>query len=457
MKKESVLVLGILISLGLVFAAHTITISQGSSVDEDVTNMFNISVNNSDVGVIANISEVNITLWGNLDFLADSNATDATTSTFTNTSTVLSWNNDGLVMNSTTNYFWFNATASTAGTYNITITTLNASGSFETNISITVNDTNAPSAVSFAAPGIIISSNLSQTSIPINISVSDEGTVDTINISLFNSTRDFINSSASALGNISYYYNFTGLSEGTYYINATVNDSAGNSNSSTTIAVILDTTAPTVTLSCTPDPVSASSTLTCTCTATDSGSGVASRSWTTNPSTSTPGDFTTQCSALDTAGNNGSASDSYTVASSSAATTGGATYTKTYAVDNEDFSKIKTTTKQLKKNERIRIKFETKKHNIGITALSTTSADIEVFSTLQKVSLIIGGEKMFDLDDDSVYDLKVILNSIESSKANLTLDYIQEEIPAEVIADDGDADDGGCGFRCGVCRDRDPR
>jgi len=88
------------------------------------------------------------------------------------------------------------------------------------------------------------------------------------------------------------------------------------------------------------------------------------------------------------------------------------------------------------------------KHNIGVTGLTTTSADIEVFSTIQKATFNIGDEKMFDVNDDDVYDLKITLNSISSNKADLTVEYIQEAITPEtadqgVTQVDGTVDESG--------------
>lgn len=113
----------------LALASHTVTVFDGTtnfSVAEDVTTLYNISINNSDAGGDANITRVNMTLWGsNFVFLANSNVTDIEGSQFTNTSVpnaVLNWENltDYLINGSgELKYFSFNATASTPGTYNI--------------------------------------------------------------------------------------------------------------------------------------------------------------------------------------------------------------------------------------------------------------------------------------------------------------------------------------------------
>jgi hypothetical protein len=141
----SLLVFSFLISF--VSASHNVTLQGGRTSFNAAPNIgyvYNITINNSDEGgPAANITQVNITLWGNLNFVAGAyNSSRAPNFTFTNTSTVLSWNNLTILVNSTNNAsFWFNATAPTSGTYNITITTLNKSGAFNTNVTLVVNYT----------------------------------------------------------------------------------------------------------------------------------------------------------------------------------------------------------------------------------------------------------------------------------------------------------------------------
>ena len=59
-----IFVLAIIISLYFVIAAHVITTSGGGtsySVNEDIGFIYNISVNNTDEGQAANITQVNVT------------------------------------------------------------------------------------------------------------------------------------------------------------------------------------------------------------------------------------------------------------------------------------------------------------------------------------------------------------------------------------------------------------
>ena len=114
MKKRSKTLLIFTISLvfliSFVLAAHAVTLVTDSTVDEDTSSIFNISIENTDTGASANISQVDITIPASFTFTSSSNGTSAGTNTFSNTATVLTWSNDGLIMNQTTHYFWFNAT-----------------------------------------------------------------------------------------------------------------------------------------------------------------------------------------------------------------------------------------------------------------------------------------------------------------------------------------------------------
>jgi len=68
--------------------------------------------------------------------------------------------------------------------------------------------------------------------------------IDQIIIFLYNSTYDLINITNSFLSPTS--YNFTGLDDGVYYLNATVNDTVGNLNQTSTKTIIIDTIKPSI-------------------------------------------------------------------------------------------------------------------------------------------------------------------------------------------------------------------
>ena len=249
------LVLFSILFTSFVFASHIIRTSSGSTsynVAEDAGFIYNISINNSDLGQDANITQVNITFSSSVFLYVPGvgNGTTLINYSFENTSTTLSYSNftyylingsDGSVLN----YIWFNATASTPGNYNISVMTLNSTGAFYSNISVSVNDTTAPSSISFANPVETDGTNISRNNIQVNVSGTDNGVIDKIIIRLYNSSQDLINTSISSAGVASYYINFTGLSDGVYRFNSTINDTYGNSNSSSgTRSVRIDTSGP---------------------------------------------------------------------------------------------------------------------------------------------------------------------------------------------------------------------
>ncbi|MBI5332648.1 MAG: DUF853 family protein [Candidatus Aenigmarchaeota archaeon] len=87
--------------------------------------------------------------------------------------------------------------------------------------------------------------NHSQNWIEVNTTAIDTN-LGTITIRLYNTTG-LVSSSTNT--SLPAFKNFTSLADGTYYINATANDSAGNSNNTATRAITLDTTKPALILS----------------------------------------------------------------------------------------------------------------------------------------------------------------------------------------------------------------
>ncbi len=228
-----------------VLASPSVTLDDGTSsanVNEDEGMIYNISVNTTS-GDWDNVTLVNITLPGTFTFYLDSNGTDAV-GEFTNTSSTLTWENssDSLVLNDSKNYFWFNASFALPGWYNITAQIINSSGwSLDINIAVEVNDTTPASDVSFVT-STTTPANYSQNWIYANVSVTDNGMPDTLNITLYDSLSAVVDSNSSST--MRNEHNFTGLSDGLYYLNASFNDSYGNINYSTTYTILLDTTGP---------------------------------------------------------------------------------------------------------------------------------------------------------------------------------------------------------------------
>ncbi len=424
----------------LTFAIHNITTSGGGSsfsVNEDVSRFYNISVNNTDPIAAANISQVNITIPSSFTFTPSTNGTTAPTATYTNTSTVLSWlNNTGLIMQNTTHFFFFNATAATPGTYNITITTRNFTGSYSSNLSVTVNDTTSPDTISFVDPTLVAFANVSG-GISVNVTATDNAVISAIVIRLFNSSG-LVNTTSSSTSPL--YINFTGLVDGVYYVNATVNDTFNFANSTSTRTFTVDNVAPSISMSCTPDSVNTDDEVTCSCSATDNLSGVSSGpSFTTHPSTQNTGSFTASCSATDYVGNTGSGSDTYIVESSGSnrgssgsgsgsSGSSGSSWSATYSFNDENLDQKGSVSKNLGTHERISIKINDETHHVGVLTLTSTSAEVEVSSTPQTATLNVGESQRFDINDDSFYDMNVTLVSIDNGKANLTVQYMHDEV-----------------------------
>lgn len=128
-----------------------------------------------------------------------------------------------------------------------------------------------------------------------------------------------------ALTQWNFSYNVSTLTDGSHTVTAYVNDSLGNTNNSQTLTFIVDNSAPTITVTCSPSSPTVGATVTCTCSAADSGSGIKvsgrfAGSGLTTESTAADGLGTKQssyCTAWDHAGNRGSATGGYTVVSAS--------------------------------------------------------------------------------------------------------------------------------------------
>jgi len=86
-------------------------------------------------------------------------------------------------------------------------------------------------------------------------------------------------------------------------------------------------------------------------------------------------------------------------------------------------------TKFLYRNWKISFKLENVSHIFKVENVNATNSKISISSETQEATLSVGEEKKFDLSGDDSYDLQVKLNSIDSSKANFTLQTIHEEKP----------------------------
>jgi len=223
----------------LVFADHIVLTVNGFNTtnfnfDEDVSNLYNFSINITDVDQLTNITQVNLTIPGSFTFDGTNGTDSVNPVSFIVTSTVLSWENStAYVVNGSSgrevNNFWVNLSVATPGEHILLITTLNDSGGQVTasNLYVTINDTTDPSEIELAPPTTF--------------------ELGTLTLELANSTG-VVNTSFIAFGasttSGSYYLNYTGLEDEDYWFNATVNDTYGNFNDSLTYEVTVDTTDP---------------------------------------------------------------------------------------------------------------------------------------------------------------------------------------------------------------------
>jgi hypothetical protein len=310
-------------------------------------------------------------------------------------------------------------------------------------------------AVSIITPGT--AKNL--TTFMLNVSINGTGTElskvvinitnssGQVNSTLYNSTTNTANCNATTAGGEFYYctYNIT-LVQGNYTINATAWDYGGSSGNvkSLSQALSVDTTAPVISLSFAHPSNTA---FNITITATESGSGISGSCTSSRGTVSGSGttqyvyasgldcetsySFTIGCT--DAAGNLGNRTESHTTSTcdsdsgdGGAATTSFWTnsYSPTTAQIQEGFSK------GLKKGERVRVKIGTESHYVGIIKLTSTSATINVSSTPQQAVFSVGETKSFEVTEDDYYDIKVKLNSVNSTMANVTVWSVYEKMPA---------------------------
>jgi len=408
----------------LALANHVIKTSTGTtsySVNEDVSYIYNISVNISDANQPANVTQVNITIPSSFTFILNTNGTNVVAYVLTNSTNTLSWTNTSFYLLNGTDVklFWFNASAATPGNYNITVRTVNSSGTFASNISVTVNDTTAPDTFTFTSPVETDGANISKRGIEVNVSATDNGVIDRIVIRLFNSSQSLINTSTSTAAAASYFVNFTGLSDGFYYFNATVNDTFNKFNNSATRLVNLDTTAPNITLASPSDAASSTtSDYNFTFSVNESNyipsciliinDNIFNNITTLNITGGTNGMYNSSFSVAtynwsvnctDSAGNTGNStkrtftvttSTTSTSSSSSSSSSGDVSFwKKTIAYDTQDFSQKAATTNEYQKGSRLKIKLENQIHYVGVVSLTNTSVTINVSSTPQQAVFLM--------------------------------------------------------------------
>ncbi len=264
---------------------------------------------------------------------------------------------------------------------------------------------------------------VSQNYIYVNISVT-EGNEDTITFLLHNLTEQV---NLSSYTDLTREINWTGLPNGVYTYNVTINDTLGNVNTTSTRTITLDTSAPVISFSCDKISVYVGEVITCSCSATSVTDPDPVVTYTQNPSTSNTGLFTTSCSALDNAGASSSSSISYNVGSMQ-----GGGYPN-YKISSEDLAKGYT--KTMRKNWKVNFKINKETHTLLVKDIEENGVILVLSSDSQKASLLINEEKKFELTGDNYYDISIRLDSIKELASFSTVDLTIKSIN-EVILND---------------------
>ena len=326
---------------------------------------------------------------------------------------------------------------------------------------VNITDTTVPYNISFISPTESNNAILNRSYIRYNVSAKDNGVISKVYVYLYNSGSVLINSSFST--NSTFWGNFSGLNDGEYYLNASVNDTYGNVNASETRHIALYTTVPDITLY---DPDDTETVRYSVCNFTfkvESDVDIEECDLIINSNVSSTmyefeelnqfskslsnGKYNWSINCTDEVGNIGSSvKRSFTVnTSSSSVTTGtGSNNSSNSSNTNSSINStiieiLNSTLEQGSKQivgigDKMKFNLSNESHQIEIKNLTNTSIKITVSSTPQEATILIGAEKKFELDGDSYNDLYVKLNSITNSKANLTIQKIHEAIASSTTS-----------------------
>ncbi len=163
--------------------------------------------------------------------------------TYLNASSIRLFNSSGPVnssMSSSTNHV-MNFTGLADGYYQLNASVWDLAGNENSTETRTILLDTQESDIAFSSD-TTAASNLSQTYIFANVTCEDVFGYDNLTIWLYNSAGLLNSSSYEGTGD--HIFNFTGLSDGVYYLNSTIIDLAGNENETATRTIILDTTTP---------------------------------------------------------------------------------------------------------------------------------------------------------------------------------------------------------------------
>ena len=340
---------------------------------------------------------------------------------------------------------YWNATLNTSaladGDYNITVYANDTVGNFNSSEYITVTVDNTAPTASFGTNPINVK-NASSGTVVFDLKCSDGYGVGTMQLWGNWSGAWAVNSTNSSISNNTFSNITLSLSDGTYLWGVYCNDSEGNSDwTGTNRTLIVDTTNPTASASCTATDVRAGDSITCTCAASDVTSGVSSSTASTTVDTSSlSGSQTYTCSVTDYSGNSASSIATYSVSSGGGSSGGSGGSSKVYTpsetkiLNGYDIS--------LGKYYEVKFKISDQDHVLKVDNVSSSSVTITVSSDPITLEVNLGETEKLDVDSDGYYDLSIYLKEIKLSMANLVITSINEKIsegegPVTTIDEEG--------------------
>lgn len=478
-----------LVAIGVVFATTAVIRTPPGAttsiiyIGDDQSGIFaNISINSTgQVG--SNVSTVifNLSDAGNIEFInftdaAVFNASVLNTAAFTTEllNHSLNFTNKSGMLASGGNiyHFWFNLTPNNVvkgGNISIMLGTINVSANNASNLTTFYNITlhvNDSMTLTFNNPTKPDGGNV--TDVLVNVSYSNNVTVASLAIELFNATGGTTRvrknvtiggDKQSLLVNFSNEIAAAGLPDGTYRVNATVNNSNGDENVTATRTFVYDRTAPAVTLTQN-NASSDKDTITLTISVTDATSGIndtcASDSSTATITGATGTQTLTEDSLAcgkkvsytvtckDSSGNSASSSAyegiTAACAGSSSSSGGGSSSTTTWTNTVVAGTLTEPVQRELSVKQRVKLNVVDETHYVGLLSLTATTATIQIASDPVEATFNVGDTKKFDLNADGTYDLSVTLNGIASGKADVSISAISEAVPEGADGETGTTD-----------------
>ena len=206
-------------------------------IDEDTDTTINITITNSNVTEILNITKIDIELPSGTVFGIESNLSTNAEAVFSNSTAelacvngvgcnVLTWEIDNLVANLTNQTFTFNVSAAAPAWYELYITATNSDGTFASSYWLIVNDTTKPTPVIAIHPLNATLATLNGTTIYFNVSATDNVNISTCYYSLDGAT----NRSMSRLNDSLFYASNATMSQGAHGVIYSCNDTSNNWN-----------------------------------------------------------------------------------------------------------------------------------------------------------------------------------------------------------------------------------